>query len=84
MFDGAAIAASGFDPIHDAQKKPRLAPAALGFEIQTIRLKMGITQAELASQLGIRRTHLSDIERGLHLPRNSTLIKLREILGIEI
>jgi DNA-binding XRE family transcriptional regulator len=57
---------------------------AVGFEIRMSRLKLGQSQAQLAEQLGIRRSHLSDIERGIHLPHRKTRIKLERLLEIRL
>lgn len=54
----------------------------LGFEIRMKRLKLGLTQAELAAQAGIQRTHLSEIERGLHFPSSKTRIGLEKYLEV--
>lgn len=41
----------------------------LGFEIRMKRLKLGLSQTEFAEKMGITRSHLSDLERGLYAPR---------------
>jgi DNA-binding XRE family transcriptional regulator len=46
--------------------------AKLGYEIRMKRLRMGLTQSELAAQLDISRPHLSAIERGHFTPRAKT------------
>lgn len=50
-------------------------PGRFGFEIRMKRLKLGLTQQEVADQIGFNRTHLSDIERGVHHPM--PLLRLR-------
>lgn len=54
----------------------------VGFEIRMQRLKFGLSQAELAAILNVRRSHLSDIERGLHLPRPRIRAALEKALSI--
>lgn len=49
----------------------------LGFEIRMKRLSLGLSQEQFAKQIGIQRSHLSDLERGLCHPRK----KLREKLS---
>ena len=44
----------------------------VGYEIRKNRLKLGISQSEVAHRLGMHRTHLSDLERGVHLPNSRT------------
>lgn len=46
--------------------------AKLGYEIRMKRLRMGLTQTELAAQLDISRPHLSAIEKGHFTPRSKT------------
>jgi transcriptional regulator with XRE-family HTH domain len=48
------------------------------------RLELGLSQAELARKIGIRRTHLSQLERGRHLPNPKTRALLEEALGIQL
>lgn len=56
-----------------------------GFDIRMQRLKLGLSQDEFASKLGINRSHLSRIERGLHLPRTKLQSELTEALkGLEM
>jgi DNA-binding transcriptional regulator YiaG len=52
----------------------------LGFEIRMKRLKLGLTQAQLAARLGLRRSHLSELERGLHRPRPQTRERITDFL----
>jgi len=47
------------------------------------RLKAGLTQQELADRVGMNRTALSALERGLRLPRLDTILKLVAGLGAE-
>ena len=57
---------------------------ALGYEIRMTRLKLGLSQVRLAAELGIQRSHLSDIERGMYYPHLRTRLKLQEALGIRL
>lgn len=52
----------------------------LGSEIRKLRLKAGLSQEELAQRIGIQRTHLSDIERGIYRPKAETLNDIRDAL----
>jgi DNA-binding XRE family transcriptional regulator len=53
---------------------------ALGFEIRYHRLKIGMSQEQLAVRAGVSRPTLSKIERGLESPRKCTLEALRSAL----
>ncbi len=57
---------------------------AWGYEIRTKRTKLGLSQAELASILGMGRSHLSELERGLHHPHVKTRRKIEKLLQIKI
>jgi len=43
----------------------------------------GLTQRELADRIGMKRTVLSKIERGRHIPRIDTILKLIAGLGVK-
>ena len=47
-----------------------------------LRRSRGMTQAELAEQLGITRTHLSRIENGLHRAGGWLVIEISRIFGV--
>lgn len=51
-----------------------------GNQIRMTRLERGYSQTQLAQAVGIRRSHLSAIERGIHLPQNKTRQALEEAL----
>ena len=48
------------------------------------RLSLGITQAELARKVGVRKATISDFENGKANMRSSHLEKVLEILGLNI
>lgn len=52
----------------------------LGYEIRMRRLKIGRSQAELAGAVGIQRSHLSALERGLYRPKPGTLTQIWKVL----
>lgn len=52
-----------------------------GFRMRSIRLKAGLTQAEMARLLGTSRDHLSEFEHGHVQPRLATLAKWESILN---
>lgn len=56
-------------------------PGKLGFEIRMKRLELGLTQSQLAQMAGIRRSHLSDLERGIYLPNFGTWTEITRALN---
>ncbi len=50
--------------------------ARFGVRLRQLRSKKGLTQVELADYLGVRRTYISDLERG---KRNVSLLTLEVI-----
>lgn len=57
---------------------------ALGYEIRQKRIELGLTQGELAPMLAIQRSHLSDLERGIHLPNPKTRLAIERVLKIRL
>lgn len=55
----------------------------VGNNVRELRTLSALTQAELASRVGITATALSRIERNEAEPRPSTLRKLATALGVE-
>lgn len=53
-------------------------------DIKTARTRLGITQAELASRIGIERTVLSHWENGDNDPRTADLPRIADALGCSI
>lgn len=54
----------------------------LGQNLKKIRTKKSITQIEIAKQLGVDRSFVSNIENGKNNPTLSTLAKLAQVLGV--
>ena len=50
-------------------------------EIRRYRLQLGLTQAQLAQQLGIRAETISQWERGITCPAAQPLLRLAKTLG---
>ncbi len=50
--------------------------ARFGARLRSLRKRRGLTQVELADYLGLRRTYVSDLERG---KRNVSLVTLEVI-----
>lgn len=49
--------------------------------IKRLREEHGLSQSELADQLGVRPPSVWKLERGLQNPAYSTLVKLADIFG---
>ncbi len=56
----------------------------LAHRIAQLRRMHGLTQAQLANRSGIQRPIISRIERGIHEPTFTTLIRLASALGCEL
>lgn len=52
--------------------------------IRKARESKGITQQQLASDIGISRSYLADIEAGRYTPSSEKLISLAEYLDIDL
>jgi HTH-type transcriptional regulator/antitoxin HipB len=52
--------------------------------LKFLRIAHGLTQKQLAAQLGTRRTYISKIERGVSLPYLETLERLASGFGISV
>ena len=60
------------------------AARSLGRRLRYMRGQLGISQQELALQVGIHRTYISRLERGTIMPRLSTLVRLAIHLKIDV
>lgn len=53
--------------------------------LAALRLKVGLSQAELAQRTGIRQPHLSRLENGRHATASvETLTRLAQALGVSL
>lgn len=60
------------------------APAiAFGSAVRERRLKIGISQEELASTAQVERSHMGKIERGEHMPNFVLILRLAKALDIK-
>ena len=55
----------------------------LGENVRTLRRERGLSQEELAFQAGMKRSYLSDLERGTRNPTVRALGRLAEALAID-
>lgn len=56
----------------------------LASNVKARRKQLGITQEILALDAGIDRTYISQIERGISNPSLLVLVKVAEILDVEV
>jgi len=56
----------------------------LGLKLREFRRKRGLSQAELAKQVGVTASTISQIESNLIYPSLPALLKIAEILGVEV
>jgi len=56
----------------------------IGNRIRDTRKKLDLTQAELASLVGIARVSITSIETGRHIPTIETALKLSNALKIPV
>lgn len=57
--------------------------AELAAQVKTVRLKLGLTQQELATEAGVTRQSIGNIEQGTITPQTSTLLPILHALGIK-
>jgi transcriptional regulator with XRE-family HTH domain len=55
-----------------------------GSHLQSLRNSKGITQEQLAAEVGITVESISNIERGIHGPRFDNLEKIAHALGTPV
>lgn len=60
---------------------PSRPTSQVGFDIRLKRLERGWSQTELAEKIKITRAHLSDLERGLYVPRARLKSELARVFG---
>ncbi len=55
----------------------------LGQNVRRLRQQRGLSQEELALDAGMKRSYLSDLERGTRNPSVKALGRLAEALGVD-
>ena len=65
-------------------KSPIPEEKLLGIRLKELRKKLLMTQEELAEKAGLSIQHIGDIERGQANPTFSCVIKIAEVLGINV
>ena len=64
------------------QNKSKL--SAAGFRIIRARKIAGVSQRELAERLQVSPSMVSQWERGIRKPKNSTMLRIAEALGVDV
>ena len=57
---------------------------SIGDRIRETRINKGMTQQQVADSIGVTYQNISQYERGLRTPKNETLIKIADALGVSI
>jgi putative transcriptional regulator len=57
---------------------------SVGNDLKEIRTKLGITQAELAEQVGIARVSIVAIENGRFIPTIETALRISQVLKFPV
>ncbi len=65
-------------------EKKSSGPLDLGLTIKEVRLKRGLSQTELAKKVGVTPSTISQVEGALIYPSLPALVKIAEVLGVEI
>ena len=58
--------------------------AGLPTRLKALRTRAGVTQVALAKQAGVDHVYYSKIERGLHTPSLSILLRLSDAFGVTL
>ena len=55
-----------------------------GLTLKTLRIEKGLSQEELAARVGLHRTYISQLERGIKSPSLRTMEKICGEIGISL
>lgn len=55
----------------------------LGEQLRKIRLEKGMSQGDIAKKLGVHRSYISGVERGIRNPTVKNLERLADALGVD-
>lgn len=58
-------------------------PRILGRNVRELRKRAGMSQEELALETGMKRSYISDLERGTRNPSVKAIARLAASLGVE-
>lgn len=74
----------GSDPAFRAEWERTALARAVGVAVFGYRVKHGLSQTQLAKQLGLRQPHVSRLESGEHNPTPEMLQRLASKLGLRV
>ena len=57
-------------------------PHAFGKAMQTLRKALGLSQEKFGFEVGLDRTYISGIERGVRNPSLKNIVKIAQALGV--
>ena len=72
------------DRIHIGENKRQSAGLDLGHRIRELRTKVGLSQTDLARQVGVTPSTISQVESALIYPSLPALLKMAEVLKVEV
>jgi len=56
----------------------------IGNRLQELRTKLGMTQSQLADQVGVARVSILSIEKGHFIPTIETALRISQVLGVPV
>ena len=56
----------------------------LGLRLKDVRTEAGLTQAELAEQVGVSRKTVNTVENGVFIPSTTLALGLARALGVKV
>lgn len=56
----------------------------LGIRLKEVRTEAGLTQAELAEQVGVSRKTVNTVENGVFIPSTTLALGLARALGVKV
>ena len=58
--------------------------SALNIRLKLVRTELGLTQAELATRVGVSRKTINTVENGVFVPSTTLALKLAAALGCKV
>lgn len=68
----------------ESEKKPEKAESGLNNNLKTVRVRLGLSQSELAARAGIARQTVGGIEAALYAPSAAVALRLSRALGCRV
>lgn len=59
-------------------------PVVAGERIKKLRIEHGLSRAQLAEQIGVEASAISNYESGIRTPRDSIKIRIASVLGASV